>query len=614
MATRQRREEEARQVIQPFIDDWRERAGSEEGAFRNFAVGQVLMDAGLTDEEIEEAAAVDGPNDFGIDAWWLAIEEAGLTLYLIQAKDTRATKNDLRTMRSGLSDAMDPALVGKANRPLQENAGELRERIAPDLTIELHLVCSRLVSRDLRTDGQPIEGLDLPTIEIGGAEYPVSYYVHDVESLATNLRVTPDEPIEAQFVIGEQDYFMLNPSGGLRTVSAAIRANELALLYNQNRVNLFRENPRYYLGSNKINKEMFSTLQEDSVNFYLYNNGLTATCASVDVVRRDGESLLVMRDFQVVNGCQTTVTIHELWRRGDPEGKLREVLVPIRIIETRNPSTAESVAQTTNQQTAMRPEDFRSGDPVHARLHREFDAMQPRWYYEYKRGLWNSVGRSAQLRRPYENGTYGVRRIKMTDMAQACLAFLGHPDEASDRVRTYFRREDKHKEIFPTRITAPRLLLPYLIFLEASRIVRSDENKAKESGEVREWSRRYLRFPLVANAAEMLRYLLGLGETHYFTQPRSIELTETMPQWGTVLLEMVFEVLVDYFDELAGGRRDIRSLVRRADWYAEGVKRVKRRVDMQLQVEEQVAKRSGLNVNDVGLRSILPIVLPSPGN
>ena len=608
MATRQRREEDARHVIQPFIDDWRERAGSEWAAFRDFAVGQILMDAGLTDEEIEEATAVDGPADFGIDAWWLAVEESGLTLYLVQAKDTRATKDDLRRLRRGFTDAMDPATVGAANRSVQENAAELHERLTPDLTIEMHLVTSRLVSRNLRTDGQPLDDIDAPTIEIRGSEYPVSYYIHDVESIAQNLSVTPDLPIDARFSIGKNDYFMLNPSGGLRTVSAAIRASELALLYNQNRINLFRENPRYYLGPNKINKDMYRTLDEDPVNFYLYNNGLTATCASVDVAGQEDELSLMMRDFQIVNGCQTTVTIHELWRKGDPQQRLSSVLVPISVIETRNPTTAETVARTTNQQTAMRPEDFRAGNPIHGRLHAEFDRLQPRWYYEYKRGLWNSITRSAQLRRPYEGDRHGVRRIKMTDLAQACLAFLGHPDEASDRVRTYFRREEKHEEVFPPRITAQRLLLPYAIFLEASEMVRDDEAKAKEAEEKREWSRRYLRFPLVAMTAEALRYLLGIGSSQYFSHERSLELFQNIERWGEPLLKIVYEALVDHFNG-----KDVRSLVRRTEWYAEGLEQVKRRVNLQLQVEQQVAERSGLSIDSVGLRSVLPIVLPSPG-
>ena len=165
----------------------------------------------------------------GIDAWWLSAEESGLTLYLIQAKDTRATRDDLRKLRSGFADVMDPDNVELANRALQENVAEFRERIAPDLTIETHLVSSRLVSKDLRTDGQPLAGLDMPTIEIQGTDYPLTFYVHDVEILAENLRVTPDKPIDAAFSIGQQDFFMLNPNGGLRTVSAAIKANELAL-------------------------------------------------------------------------------------------------------------------------------------------------------------------------------------------------------------------------------------------------------------------------------------------------------------------------------------------------------------------------------------------------
>lgn len=611
MATRQDREEEAQRIIQPFVDDWLESTSSDWAAFRNFAVGQVLWDVGLTDEQIEEATSVDGANDMGIDAWWLAADEAGVTLYLVQSKNTRATRDDLRKLRDGFVAVMDPAKAYTANRPLQERAAELRERLVPHLTIEMHLISSRLVTASLRTDGQPLEE---ETVRIHDNDYPVSLYVHDVESLKQNLQVIDGQPILAQFGIRESDYFKLKPSGGLITVSAAIKGSELARLYNEHRINLFRENPRYYLGLNKINREMYATLKEDPVNFYLYNNGLTATCSSVADVSNGNEVSLEMRDFQIVNGCQTTVTIHEIWRRGELGDKLQEILVPIRIIETQNATTmAKLIAERTNRQTAMRSEDFLSGDKVHERLHGDFNRLSPRWYYELKRGTWNTDMRSAQARTPYLGGDFSPRMVKLKDLAQACLAFLGKPHMAGDRVREYFRSEELHRQLFPENVTAQQLVLPYVIFQRGSALVRQTDADAKTRGEPYEWSMQYLRFPLVACVAGILRYLQGFSGENYFAVPDSLRLVESLDTWEKRLLPKILGELVEYFDGQAKEGRAVRSLVRQDDWMATAFDKVKKAIDVQLEAEATAARDSGQEIGAVGLRSVLPIALPSPG-
>jgi hypothetical protein len=53
--------------------------------------------------------------------------------------------------------------------------------------------------------------------------------VHDVQELAANLRVVHERPIKARFTLGPKDYFLYETENNFRTVSAAIKADELAL-------------------------------------------------------------------------------------------------------------------------------------------------------------------------------------------------------------------------------------------------------------------------------------------------------------------------------------------------------------------------------------------------
>ena len=446
MATAVERAQQAQEKIQPFIDDWAERAGSGWAAFRNFAVGQILWDAGLSDEQIEEAVEIDGANDLGIDAWWFDPDEAGSILYLVQAKEGKAKRDDLRKLRSGFDDVMNPKRAYLANQALQSRASELHERITSDSRIRviMHLLTKTIAPRNIAPSDEPLERGE---VRVGDQYLSYEAYVDDVESLAKNLRVSHDENIEAKFTVNRSHYFRLDTAGGVKTVSTALRASELATLYHRNETNLFRLNPRYYLGKNTINKEMAETLESDPENFYLYNNGLTATCYSVGETRKGEEITLTLDDFQLVNGCQTTVTVHSVYQRTQGEAT-KDVLIPIRIIvaseATGMPDDLVSdLAKRTNRQTGMKPQDFRSGADVHQFLHEQFDRMRPRWYYENKRGLWANHVNGKKARAPYTGGSDSPRVVKMQDLAQACLSF---PEQTTHSSRSctgvlYGRRE-----------------------------------------------------------------------------------------------------------------------------------------------------------------------------
>ena len=601
MTQRAIKEETSAAVIKPFVDEWLERAGSHFSAFRNWAVGQVLWDENLSDEQIEEAVAVDGPGDMGIDAWHLSKEDSTKVLYLVQSKDTRTNKSDLNKLKSGFLDLFHRAESINANSEVRTRAAELRSELSDDLTIEMHLVTSKLVARNLRSDGKPLWNEDISFL---GRTFQTAYYVHDVETLAENLRVIQERPITAQFRLGNDQYFKYETESKYVTVSAAIRADSLATLFNQNRLNLFRLNPRYFLSTkNIVNREILETLNGgDAENFYLYNNGITATCSAINIRDAGTDSILEFHDFQIVNGCQTTATIFERWKQAGGAEGLENVRVPIRIIETQAAKQmAEQVARTTNRQNQMKQEDFRSGDKLHEKLQAEFDKLSPRWFYEYKRGTWNTDFRSAHTRSPYVGKTYSPRRIQMKDLAQACLAFQGRPDASIDKVSTYFVSEDLYRQVFPSTCQAQQLLLPYVLFLQANEIAKSNKPKY-------EWSTNYLRYPMVACVSRALRDLLQNSHTCYFETEVSASILSTVEEWAPRLFPMAFEELVKYVDKEAQSGSGVRAAVRRKDWLDDVYEALQYRIDATLNAEKEVAERQGENPSNIGLRKMLPII------
>ena len=96
----------------------------------------------------------------------------------------------------------------------------------------------------------------------------------------------------------------------------------------------------------------------------MLNNGITAICFSWQI---DGNQLHV-QDFQIINGCQTTITLWSVRAavQDDPG-----VLVMVKLTECPEHFAAR-IAGTTNTQAALRAEDFTSNESVQIRMQDQF--------------------------------------------------------------------------------------------------------------------------------------------------------------------------------------------------------------------------------------------------
>lgn len=145
------------------------------------------------------------------------------------------------------------------------------------------------------------------------------------------------------------------------------------------RRSLFDDNVRDYQGNNSVNKEIISTLQDaqQSERFALLNNGVTIVAKSINKVG----TAFKLRDYQVVNGCQTS---HILYL--NQEHLTDKVFVPCKLIVTDNIEITNEIIKATNRQTGINPEAFESLTPFQKNLE-EFYATygkdKPmRLYYE----------------------------------------------------------------------------------------------------------------------------------------------------------------------------------------------------------------------------------------
>lgn len=602
MTTRRNRSADYRDRIRPFLEEWEERGLNAWQQFRNWSVQQVLWDAGLSMDEIEEVTRVDGQRDEGIDAWYVDESGSPHRLVLIQSKDSQIAREDFSKMKDGLLNLLDHDRPVNANRALREKASMFKHALPDEFEVDLYLTSSIIAQQHLEPNpaGDPWSEEEALFSHIG-RHVRIYSYVRDIKFLVDNVQVMHEEPVNATFLVEKTACFVYKVGGHTRTVAAAIRADDLAYVFHRERQNLFRRNPRYYLGITGIrNAEIKKTLEErPNEHFYVYNNGLTCVARTVriDPDLNDPENLRIdVEDFQIVNGCQTTATLAEVAPRID----LSKVRVLAKIIENphagseESDATSDRIAMSSNSQNPLKAEDWKANDPRQRVWHNEFlQGVPDPWFYEIKRGTWATSYRDANSRRRFrDSATSRFRRITMKDLGQECWAFLGFPAEAKDKARQIFNTATTYDFIFNQALTATQLLLPHMIYDAADTKTKVERTYALPStdSEYEQFkdatlTTDHLRHPIVAAVGRILFSLKG-STPGYLSHDESAHLIKNKSKWLGLLVDAAFSDLARKL-LLQSARTGVgpRSIVRSNDWMSETlhhlVERFKDRVEIE---------------------------------
>ena len=92
---------------------------------------------------------------------------------------------------------------------------------------------------------------------------------------------------------------------------AVVPGDLLASIYDKWGTRLLEQNVRCFLQARStVNKGIRSTILGEPEMFFAYNNGVTATAESVELVENAGRTeIKSIRNLQIVNGGQTTASI-----------------------------------------------------------------------------------------------------------------------------------------------------------------------------------------------------------------------------------------------------------------------------------------------------------------
>jgi hypothetical protein len=206
--------------------------------------------------------------------------------------------------------------------------------------------------------------------------------------------------------------------------AVTVRAKDFIeqILLDQNgrlRQRIFEENVRDFLGAESdVNKEMADTLRDPvkQRRFGILNNGITMISPDVRV----GSLEISIRDFQIVNGCQTCNVLYE--NRDIIED---DATIMLKLIETSNPAVIDDIVRSTNRQAKVDENQFLATLDAVKALERYFEA----------RGAEEDLRLYFERRKNQFSHHESVKAVRVFDIKQIarCVAamFLDKPDIAS---------------------------------------------------------------------------------------------------------------------------------------------------------------------------------------
>ncbi|MEV4894112.1 AIPR family protein, partial [Nonomuraea sp. NPDC055795] len=216
------------------------------------------------------------------------------------------------------------------------------------------------------------------------------------------------------------------------------------------RRSLFHDNVRDFQDYNEVNRGIRDTLvsADKRDRFVVLNNGVTIVARELQTTR----NTFTLRDYQIVNGCQTS---HVLF---DEQGQLDDsVYVSTKIIVTRDENVASGISAATNKQTQVSDEDLQALEELQKTLEDFFIAhpVERRLYYERRSRQYASV-----------SGLEKTRIVARPQLVRAYAAmFLDEPWRAGRyykelqriRKRDIFRENDSPYPYYASAVAFYRL-------------------------------------------------------------------------------------------------------------------------------------------------------------
>ncbi len=348
-----------------------------------------------SEEDIKDLIT-DGGDDCGIDAVKIIVHSTGAHIHLFQlkhCKNIKTAKNNFPSNEIGkilsyishlfnedihLKEITNPILWGKT-----QEIWDVYKK--PNTKVTIHF-CNNGTKLTENHRVSLINSLE---------PYDILFEETDFNSLH-NLIVTPNsENTKHIFTAINKEYFG-KTNGNIRGMIATISAKDLINIIkdpnNKNEINprIFDKNIRMFLGrDNPVNETIIqSALSEQNDYFWYMSNGLTATSSSFNYKPSTRNPIVEVENLQIVNGAQTSYALFEAQKQ--KPSILDDVLLLIRVYETKDTELPNKIAIATNSQTRIYGRDLMSNSSLQIQLEAAFKNLEAAfknigYYYERKK-------------------------------------------------------------------------------------------------------------------------------------------------------------------------------------------------------------------------------------
>ncbi|HUE87238.1 MAG TPA: AIPR family protein, partial [Vicinamibacterales bacterium] len=231
---------------------------------------------------------------------------------------------------------------------------------------------------------------------------------------------------------------------GLQVLMTWIRGDILAQIYSTYRSRLLERNVRSFLQfTGKVNKGIRETVLDRPARFLSYNNGISATASVVDLedVGSGLARIRAVKDFQIVNGGQTTASIASCARRDRVDVSGISVAMKLTVVPPEKlDEFVPLISKFANTQNRIQEADFSANHPWHIELDRLSRSTwtKPttetprgtRWFYERSRGQYADELASQNTpagRRRFRTENPTSQKFTKTDLAKYVLTWDQQP-------------------------------------------------------------------------------------------------------------------------------------------------------------------------------------------
>lgn len=230
----------------------------------------------------------------------------------------------------------------------------------------------------------------------------------------------------------------------------------LADIYDKYGSKLLEGNVRSFLSTKvAVNKKIRATILNSPEMFFAFNNGISATAMDVQIeTTNQGKFIKFARDFQIINGGQTTASISNA--RYKDKALLDNIYVQMKLTAIDETTQEESdelirnISRSSNSQNKVSDADFFASHPFHRRMEQISRHMfapassgaqyETKWFYERARGqyLQEQMRMTPAKKKQFELQHPKNKVIKKTDLAKVQNTWRGNPQTVSKGAQTNF--------------------------------------------------------------------------------------------------------------------------------------------------------------------------------